>query len=1034
MNWLKSKMYSGVTHVAMVLLAGAVALGWLNHNRVVQEKNQLEKSQSTFELAYRSSVQMYALIAEQVLDMEIQKPAVLALLKRGAEAPTDALRDEVRHELLLILGETYAILQKSNLSHVQFHLPSGHTLLRFHAPHRHSDSLLETRPLVRYAHETQQSVQGFEVCTSFFGYRFIYPLFSEGVFVGTLEMGVPAASFLRTLYQLDPSRRYAFVVDTTIAEALLREEHAYTPIPLHGRFGIEVFHGAFLNQPEEEIKLTRAISVALSRDTAFRDGLEKGESFSVYARVKEAFYGVTLLPLGRGKRGVEGFFLSYQYDMTPLQLWKDFGLVLGLSGAWGGVIFVLLFGMQRHARRARAQHEKIQTLYDTLAEGVFVVDKSGVIVDVNAATCTLLGYTKEEMFGKEVYLLFSMHSQKATSSIRCALMQHHVFSSDQECFTCKDGKKIAVEIQAKPLAQEGKEAVMVVTFYDITARKESEQHMRLLTQALEASANAIVITNQEAVIQWANPAFERLTGFSTGEALGQKPKDLLYSGKQAKTFYEAMWSTILSGTPWHGELINRKKDGTFYCEELSITPMVNGLGKIEHFIAIKQDITARKEHEDKIHSLAFFDVLTGLPNRRLLEERLKSARLFAKRYGKYAAVLFLDLDKFKLLNDTRGHDVGDVFLQHVASRIQATLRESDMVARFGGDEFVVVLEGLDNDRAQATLHVKRLAKNLHDALNAPYMLKEKEYKATVSIGATLFQGEDKEEVLKRADIALYEAKDAGRDQTYVYDNALHQLTREREQLEDALRRGVREKKGFVLLYQPKVNAQEIIVGAEVFLRWNHPALGCLVPKKFLMIAEETGLIEPLGAWVFEEVAKEMQGWKHTALEPLHVSINVGEKQLCSEYLVPQISKAFEGFGEGLGRVRLDVQEATFLQYALEMKANMEQLFAMGVRFSLDGYGNSLASFRHLRSLPFDEVKVGRLVMEDASEDAALILQTVLTLSHNAKMNVVAEQVETSEQRERLERSGCKEFQGYLFGKPMSKDAFHATVTTQHASS
>lgn len=1019
--------------MAIVLLAGVVALGWLNHNRAIQEKIQLEKNQSTFELAYRSSVQLYALMAEQAVNLEIQHPVVLKTLRRAVEETAKQTREQVRQELQVMLKNMYTNLQKNNLTHVHFHLPNGETLLRLHAPQWHGDFLFEVRPLVRRAHETREAIQGFEAGKTLFGHRFIYPLFDEGLFLGSVEIGVPTASVLGTLYQLDPWRGYAFVVNNHLAKKTLSQtkEHLRNPILLDEQFAMEVFQDTDAPRPEGLAKL-KAIGAALSQKKVFLEGLKKGEPFSAYVRVKKAFYGVTLLPLGKGERGVEGFFLSYQHDETPTQLWKDFVLVLGLSSAWGGVIFVLLLGMQRYARRSRAEHKKIQTLYDTLTEGVFVINKKGQIVDVNAATCVLLGYAKEEILGKEAHRLFHVSSSAGVNAldecpIYLALLKEEVFSSDQETFTCKEGKKLAVEIQAKPLKQENQEVLMVVTFYVITARRANEQHMRLLTHALEASANAVVITNKEAVIQWANPAFERMTGFSAGEALGRKPKDLLKSGKQTEAFYEAMWSTILSGNAWHGELINCKKDGKLYHEELSITPLVSTLGEVEHFIAIKQDITARKEHEEKIHSLAFYDALTGLPNRRLLEDRLKSAQSFAKRHGKYAAVLFLDLDKFKLLNDTRGHDCGDDFLQQVGQRIQAALRESDTVARFGGDEFVVILEGLDANLAQATLHVKTVAKNLHTVLNAPYLLKEKEYKATVSIGATLFLDEGKDEVLKRADIALYEAKDAGRDQTYVYDNALHQITRERVALENDLRQAAQEKTGFELLYQPKVDSHDTIVGAEVFLRWRHSHLGLLEPRKFLMIAEETGLIEPIGAWVFEEVAKEMQGWKNTPLEPLHVSINVGEKQICSDYLVPQVCQAFGAFDEGLSRVRLDVKEAVFLKHGLAMEKNMQQLFAMGVRFSLDGYGDSVAFFRHLRTLPFDEVKVGRLLTEDTSEEMALILQTVLALSHNAKMNIVAEQVETPQQREYLAQSGCKQFQGYLFGKPMNKVAFQAEV-------
>lgn len=418
----------------------------------------------------------------------------------------------------------------------------------------------------------------------------------------------------------------------------------------------------------------------------------------------------------------------------------------------------------------------LETILNALNEGVYAVDLEGKILHVNAKACTLLGYTEDEMLGKQAHSLFHSHniSGGEISVEQCpifqAMREENLWSSDKEYFTCKDSHMIPVEIFGNTIVYEGKKLGMVFAFKDIERRKALQAKAKLLSTALEATTNAVVITNKAAIIEWANKGFEKMTGYEVGEALGLNPHTLVGSGRQEKAFYEQMWETILSNQSWHGEVINKRKNGQLYYEALNITPFSDERGDISHFIAIKEDISKRKLAEKEMEHLAFYDPLTDLPNRRLLMDRIERAIINAKRYRIFGSVFFLDLDHFKIINDELGHDAGDLLLQDMARRLENSVRQGDSIARLGGDEFVILLEDLDQTKFAATQKMKILAQKIQDAFALPFILDHKEYPLSISLGGTLFDGEEHTDaIFKKADCALYNAKQTGRHKNCFYD-------------------------------------------------------------------------------------------------------------------------------------------------------------------------------------------------------------------------------------------------------------------------
>jgi diguanylate cyclase (GGDEF)-like protein/PAS domain S-box-containing protein len=561
---------------------------------------------------------------------------------------------------------------------------------------------------------------------------------------------------------------------------------------------------------------------------------------------------------------------------------------------------------------------------------------------------------------------------------------------------------------------------------DLDAAHEALSESQGIAAAAFESSDGIFISDAECVILRVNLAFSGITGYSAEEAVGKKT-NLLKSDRHDSAFFAAMWESILARGSWSGEIWNRHKNGEIYPHWLSITAIKGAAGKVTRYVATLTDITQRKSSEEEIRNLAFYDLLTGLPNRRLLIDRLQHALAASIRSHNCGALLFIDLDDFKTLNDTLGHYVGDQLLVQVAQRLQACVREADTVARFGGDEFVVMLEGLSEDVDAAAAESKKVGETVLGKLEAPYSLSGLEHRSTVSIGVALFnQGrKDINELLKRADIAMYKAKAEGRNTMRFFDQKLEDAVFARVALEKDLRHGISNGE-LILHYQPQVNSAGGITGAEALVRWQHPRRGLVSPMEFIPLAEETGLILPLGRWVMQVACAQIAAWaKDEETAHLTLAVNVSALQLQQPDFVDEVLSLLARTGADPRKLKLELTESLLLSHIESTIAKMAALNARGLTFSLDDFGTGYSSLSYLRRLPLSQLKIDRSFVQDLLLDSnnAVIARTIIALANNLGLDVIAEGVETQEQLEQLKMDGCASFQGFLFGRPVPIEEF-----------
>ncbi len=559
---------------------------------------------------------------------------------------------------------------------------------------------------------------------------------------------------------------------------------------------------------------------------------------------------------------------------------------------------------------------------------------------------------------------------------------------------------------------------------DITDKKQAAESLRIAATAFE-SEEGVFITSAAGVILRVNQAFSRITGYQAEEVIGQKPS-LLSSGRHDAAFYNAMRESIEQSGTWHGEIWNRRKNGEVFPEWLSITAVKDDDGVVTHHVSTLSDISKRKADEAEIENLAFYDSLTGLPNRRLLTDRLTQAMAASTGRNSHGALLFVDLDHFKNLNDTQGHGQGDLLLQLVAERLNHCVRESDTVARMGGDDFVIMLQNLSDNRTEAAAQAEAVGQKVLETLRQPFQFSYFSYHSGASIGVALFNSSHKsvDELFKRADLALYQAKNAGRNTLRFFEPEMQAAMTTRSEMEADLRRGLQANQ-FVLYYQPQVDEQNRLTGVEALVRWQHPQRGMVSPADFIPLTEETGLILPLGQWVLETACHQLKVWStqpHTA--HLTLAVNVSASQFQSENYVQKVLTTIDQSGAPASRLKLELTESLLVKNIDDVIDKMQALRARGVGFSLDDFGTGYSSLSHLKRLPLDQLKIDQSFLHEALnnvKDAAIVRATV-TLGKSLGMMVIAEGVETQAQRDFLMSEGCRNFQGYYFGRPAPVEA------------
>ncbi len=730
-----------------------------------------------------------------------------------------------------------------------------------------------------------------------------------------------------------------------------------------------------------------------------------------------------LLPSEAVQRINQTLALPYLLTFTPATV------VLGL----------LLHDVEQRMATERAltgTAARLHAITQAIPDVLLVLDAQGRYVEVLSPNDATLVASAPELVGKRLHdVLPAEQAERFMALIRDTLQSGQTHSVEYELQTLSGLRQF--EGRTQPLGvQVGGQAAVVFLARDITKRKQAESALReseLRFRSLLRNIPSISVQGylQDGTTSYWNQASEQLYGYTAEEAIGSNLLDLIIPPPMRNDVRAHMQHMFATGEVIPaGELQLQRKDGT-PVHVFSSHAYIQVPGHPPEMFCIDIDISGRKAAEDEARYLAFYDALTQLPNRRLLVDRLQQVLVNGARSGLTTAVLFVDLDNFKTLNDTRGHEVGDLLLKDVAQRLRSCVREQDTVARLGGDEFVVVLQNLSSDAPEAAAQARTLGELILAQLRQPYELAGHEHHFTASIGVTLLthQRDSVDEVLKQADMAMYRAKDAGRNTLRFFDPDMQQAVNRRALLETELHNGLRRSQ-FLLLYQPQVDSQGRVTGAEALVRWQHPVQGMVPPSEFIPLAEESGLILPLGQWVMETALRQQARWQQDPLfAHLSLAINVSARQFLQDDFVAQVLALVQQTGANPAQIKLELTESLLLDNVDSVIATMRALKAHGLGFSLDDFGTGYSSLSYLKRLPLDQIKIDQGFVRDVLLDAsdAAIARSIIALAGSLGLSVIAEGVETTAHHQFLLAHGCQAFQGYLFGRPLTLEDFENRV-------
>jgi diguanylate cyclase (GGDEF)-like protein/PAS domain S-box-containing protein len=655
----------------------------------------------------------------------------------------------------------------------------------------------------------------------------------------------------------------------------------------------------------------------------------------------------------------------------------------------------------------------------------YVIDQSGHLLLWNRLLEEMLEMSSEELPTSDVQFFFDEKDRAAiVRKIMEAFEQGH--SSHEAELVGKHGKRTSMLFHCARTSV-GDLPCVFGTGLDISDRKQTEHGLRVRERAMYSSVNAIVITcceGGENVIEYVNPAFEQMTGYTLAEIKGRDPRFMRIEGCDVQE-HQRIHDALKKKESVRVVLRNARKNGAVFWNDLRIDPVSNVDGEVTHFVAVISDVTEARHYERRLHHLAHHDPLTGLANRTLLQEELKHAIDCAVRNDTLGALAFLDLDNFKHINDNFGHDAGDTVLHETAIRLKESVREQDTVARVGGDEFVLVI---NNQAGDAQL--SDLIERIRQRVSAPIRVAGREILTSTSIGVGRFppDGDTVDRVMRAADAAMYHAKSLGKNNCQFYSSELNQAVHQHLMLEASLARAIHNRE-MVLGYQPKVDLRSgKVVGAEALVRWNHPENGVVPPDEFIPVAEETGLIVPLGEWVIVEACKALRALDALGIHDFVISVNLSPRQLRQRQFAAHLARILKREGVRPHNLELEVTESQLMDHPEEATEALAQLKALGVRLSIDDFGTGYSSLSHLQKFPVDFIKIDRSFLGDVVHDGhAVITRAIIALGHNLKLKVIAEGVETREQLTFLRDHDCDQMQGYYFSPALSQRSLEEMV-------
>lgn len=685
-------------------------------------------------------------------------------------------------------------------------------------------------------------------------------------------------------------------------------------------------------------------------------------------------------------------------------------------------------GRKLAEHKIQDQQARLNGLIEAAMDAIVSTDECQNIIIFNRAAEQIFGYQAAEIIGQPLDRLLPVQyrgkHRKYVDNFGKTSISTRVDLPRQLYGLRSNGEEFPFEASISVTKIAGG-LIYTAILRDNTLRMLAEANLHIAATAFE-SKESMMITDVNRVILRVNRAFTESTGYAAEEIIGKTPR-LLNSGHHKAGFYHTMWETINHTGTWQGEIWERHKDGEISPKWLTISAVKGSDGVVTHYVGSYIDITERKAAEEKIQYLGFYDSLTRLPNRRLFMDRLHQSLVSSERTGRVGALLFIDLDNFKTLNDTYGHQVGDLLLQQVAQRLESCVRTGDTVARLGGDEFVVMLENLSKHPFDAAAQTKFIGEKMLACCAKSYQLDRYEHHSTASIGATLFNDHHQvaDELMKQADIAMYQAKKVGRNTLCFFDPKMQASLAARTLLEGELRKAL-EKQQFHLYYQIQMDSSYHPIGAEVLIRWIHPEWGMISSAQFISVAEETGLILPIGLWVLEIACSQIKAWQQQPLtRDLVLAVNVSVRQFHQADFVAQVLAIVQHHAINPMRLKLELTEGMLLENIEETITIMNILSEIGIQFSLDDFGTGYSSLQYLKRLPLDQLKIDQSFVQDIATDSSdkAIVRTIIAMAKSLGMSVIAEGVETEQQRQLLLENGCIHYQGYLFGKPVPIEQF-----------
>ncbi|MBC9252478.1 diguanylate cyclase [Pseudomonas alcaligenes] len=677
--------------------------------------------------------------------------------------------------------------------------------------------------------------------------------------------------------------------------------------------------------------------------------------------------------------------------------------------------------LKRTQQKLQASEEKFAKAFHASPDGLLITRLSdGRLLEANEGFCRITGYELSQVIGRTTEEI-GLWANLADRDRMTELVRSQGMVRDFRAWICTRYQQQRLGELATQTIMINDEPCLLTIARDITERQLMQERLHQAATVFESTAEGVMITDLNQRISAVNRAFSEITGYSETEALGQSPR-LLASGQHDSAFYAAMWHQLAAEGHWQGEIWNRRKNGEIYPEWLTISAVRDQSDSITHFVGVFADISPLKHAQARLDYQAHHDPLTGLPNRLLFESRLNAALTDARTDDRQGAVLFLDLDRFKHINDSLGHPVGDLLLKSIAERLREQLRDIDTVARLGGDEFIVLLPGLHQPR-----DAERVATKLLACFSPPFQADSHEFFISASIGISLFpeDGNDVATLVKNADAAMYSSKAKGRNRIEFYTRSLTFQATERMTLEHELRRAI-ERDELSLHYQPKLClASQQLIGAEALLRWRHPVFGDIPPDRFIPLAEENGMILQLGDWALQEACRQMREWQgqHAPFGPL--SVNLSGSQLRQPQLAQRIADSLADFGLAPASLQLEITESFIMSQAEEALFILHELKALGLQLAIDDFGTGYSSLSYLKRLPLDILKIDKSFIRGLPEDQddAAITRAIIALGRSLQFTVIAEGVETKAQELFLAAEGCQQIQGYVVSRPLSAESF-----------